>query len=149
LNFDFFSRISQEFLEKNIFEKWTPRSLFLVLTRVNKVRARLIISKLFDTGYKEKACRPEAGRRKAYQFIPSYGRLKSLQICQPTRQPDIRIAICRRPTADAVLWPVKNIENRPSYGTRAGYKACNMLVTYGWRMMVKVNKIGEYSSIFD
>jgi hypothetical protein len=29
----------------------------------------------------------------------------------------------------------------------AGYKACNMLVTYGWISMVKLNKIGEYSSI--
>jgi hypothetical protein len=50
---------------------------------------------------------------------------------------------CFWPSAAAGLRPVKRLQ------IVAGYKACNMLATisYGWRSMVKLNKIGEYSSI--
>jgi hypothetical protein len=57
---------------------------------------------------------------------------------RPTRRPVKSLQIA------AGLWPVKRLQ----IGRRkAGYKACNMLATNGWRSMVKLNKIGEYSSI--
>jgi hypothetical protein len=49
-------------------------------------------------------------------------------------------------TFAAGLWPVKKVDNRPANAT-AGYKACNMLTTCDWRSMLKLKKLGEYSSI--
>jgi hypothetical protein len=109
--------------------------------QVCKYGARLKISNLFYTGNNEKSCRPTARP------------VKSLQICRSKLRSVKKLTICWRPTAAAggkkltnccSPRPVKRLQiGRPT----AGYKACNMLATYGSRSIVKLNKIGEHSSI--